>query len=173
MGDYSCVPGEKHNLSGGIKLDGTNGITYNIIMDDRLIVLDTNVLLSALKSKNGSAYVLLNKIIAKEVKIAVSVPLILEYEGVLKKHVDKTVITDQDIENLIDYFCLIGVHVKIHYLWRPYLKDYFDDHVLETAININCNTIVTFNVRDFKRSENMGIRAVTPGMYLENLGENE
>ena len=44
MGDYSCVPGEKHNLSGGIKLDGTNGITYNIIVDDRLIVLDMSTL---------------------------------------------------------------------------------------------------------------------------------
>ena len=83
---------------------------------------------------------------------------------------DKTIITDQAIDELIDYFCQIGIHVKIYYLWRPYLKDYFDDHVLETAINIHCDTIITFNAKDFKGSESMGIRAMTPRDYLLQQG---
>ena len=74
-----------------------------------------NVLLSALKSKRGSSYILLKQILAKEIKIAISVPLILECESILKKYADKTIITDQAIGELIDYFCQIGIHVKIYY----------------------------------------------------------
>jgi predicted nucleic acid-binding protein len=39
--------------------------------------------------------------------------------------------------------------LKAHFLWRPQLRDPGDEMVLETAVNGQADTLVTFNVRDF------------------------
>ena len=51
----------------------------------QLIVIDTNVILSALQSNKGKAFELISKITENVFDFAISVPLILEYEAVLKK----------------------------------------------------------------------------------------
>jgi len=58
----------------------------------------------------------------------------------------------------------------IHFLWRPFLKDPQDDHVLELAVEAGCGFIVTHNVRDFSGSERFGIRVVTPRAVLRVIG---
>lgn len=102
-----------------------------------------------------------------DTNVIVSVPLILEYEAVLKNHLDKNIFSDSDIDDFIDYICTLGVKTDIFYLWRPYLKDPFDDHVLELAINANADVIVTFNKKDFFRAEKLGIKILTPKEFLE------
>jgi predicted nucleic acid-binding protein len=57
----------------------------------------------------------------------------------------------------------------IFYLWRPYLKDPFDDHILEVTIQSNAQAIVTFNKKDFREAENLGIKILTPKEFLEGL----
>jgi predicted nucleic acid-binding protein len=51
----------------------------------RRVVLDTNILVSALRSKQGPSRVLLRRLAAGEFTALVSVPLFLEYESVLKR----------------------------------------------------------------------------------------
>ena len=138
---------------------------------DKVIVIDTNVILSALKSRNGKSFELVSKIGDGSFECAVSVPLILEYEAVLKNYLDKNVFTDSDIEDFIDYICSVAIKTKIFYLWRPYLKDPFDDHVLELAINANAQAIITFNKKDFLEADNLGIKIQTPKEFLESLQE--
>ena len=137
----------------------------------QLIVIDTNVILSALQSSKGKSFELISKIGNDIFDFAISVPLILEYEAALKKHLDRAVFTNSDIENFIDYLCKIGIKTKLFYLWRPYLKDPFDDHVLEVAIQSNAKIIVTFNKKDFLETENLGIKILTPKEFLEELKE--
>ncbi len=136
-----------------------------------LVVIDTNVILSALQSSKGKSFELISKIGNGDFDFAVSVPLILEYEAILKSHLDRTIFTDSDIENFIDYLCAVGIKTKIFYLWRPYLKDPFDDHVLEVAINSNADAIVTFNKKDFLEAENLRMKILTPKEFLEELQE--
>lgn len=88
-----------------------------------------------------------------------------------KKKLDRTIFTDSDIEDFINYLCKIGIKTKLFYLWRPYLKDPFDDHVLEVAIQSNARTIVTYNKKDFKEAENLGLKILTPKEFLETLQE--
>ena len=137
----------------------------------RLIVIDTNVILSALQSNKGKSFELISKISEDVFDFAISVPLILEYEAVLKNKLDRTIFTDSDIEDFINYLCKVGMKTKLFYLWRPYLKDPFDDHVLEVTIQSNADTIVTYNKRDFKEAENLGIKILTPKEFLEILQE--
>ena len=132
----------------------------------RMIVIDTNVILSALQSRLGKSFELVSKIGTGLFDFAVSVPLVLEYEAILKKHSDRTIFSDTDIESFIDYLCAAGTKTKIFYLWRPYLKDPFDDHVLEVAINANASAIITFNKKDFTEAQNLGIAIQTPKEFL-------
>ncbi|MCR5124228.1 MAG: putative toxin-antitoxin system toxin component, PIN family [Treponema sp.] len=133
------------------------------------IVIDTNVVLSALQSSKGKSFELFSKIGSGLFDFAVSVPLVLEYEAILKNHLDRNVFSDSDIDDFIDYICAVGVKTKIFYLWRPYLKDPFDDHVLELAINAGAESIVTFNKKDFLEAETLGIKIQTPKEFLEEM----
>lgn len=47
------------------------------------------------------------------------------------------------------------------------MKDPFDDHVLELAVNSGSKHIVTFNRKDFVGIGQFGIKAVTPLEYLD------
>lgn len=137
----------------------------------QLFVIDTNVILSALQSNKGKSFELISKISEDIFDFAISVPLILEYEAVLKNKLNRTIFTDSDIEDFINYLCKVGIKTKLFYLWRPYLKDPFDDHVLEVTIQSNASTIVTYNKKDFKEAENLGIKILTPKEFLETLQE--
>jgi putative PIN family toxin of toxin-antitoxin system len=131
------------------------------------IVLDTNVLLSGLKSNRGYSYKLLEQLPSRRFDICVSVPLILEYESVLLNHRETIGMSKSDIKSVLDYFCLVGRKTNIYYLWRPFLKDPFDDHVLEVAVNSKSRYIVTHNKKDFQNVEQFGISALTPKEFLE------
>lgn len=48
-------------------------------------MLDTNVLISALRSKQGASYKLLSLVGTGKFDISISVPLVLEYKVVLKR----------------------------------------------------------------------------------------
>ena len=137
----------------------------------QLIVIDTNVILSALQSNKGKSFELISKITEDVFNFAISVPLILEYEAVLKRKLDRTIYTDSDIEDFINYLCTVGIKTNLFYLWRPYLKDPFDDHVLEVTIQSNAITIVTYNKKNFKKAENLGLKILTPKEFLETLQE--
>ena len=52
-------------------------------------------------------------------------------------------------------------------MWRPYLRDPKDDHVLEVAVASKTQIIVTHNIKDFKGVEKFGIKAIPPGKLLE------
>ena len=114
------------------------------------IVLDTNVLVSALRSKKGASYLLLRMIDDKRIQVNLSIPLVKEYEDVLNRASHN--LEAQDICDILDYLVSIAKGHKIYYLWRPILKDIKDDMVLELAVKAN-SMIITYNKDDFKGSE--------------------
>jgi putative PIN family toxin of toxin-antitoxin system len=135
------------------------------------IVMDSNVLVAGLLSRNGASYRLLQLMGKGKFELHLSVPLLLEYEDAAKRLVSKTDLTQKDIDDILDYLCLIGKKWEIHYLWRPFLKDPNDDMVLELAVTARCEWIVTFNTRDFAGIEQFGIRVLTPRDFLKITGE--
>jgi len=140
-------------------------------MDQYHIVIDTNVLAAALQSKRGASYRLLMLINSGKFTIHISVPLVLEYEDVVKRLLADIPLTEQDIDDILDYLCAVAQQEQIFYLWRPFLKDPKDDMVLELAVTASCDFIVTYNKRDFQGAERFGLRVVTPKEFLEEIGE--
>lgn len=137
----------------------------------RRIVIDTNVFISALRSRRGASHRLFMLLGGNQFEISVSVPLIIEYEGVAKRLTRKFGLTYTDVEDILDYICSIADRRQIHYLWRPVLKDPKDDLVLELAVEASAKYIVTYNLRDFAGAEKFGIQVVTPKAFLKVIGE--
>lgn len=134
------------------------------------IVIDTNVFVSALRSRRGASHRLLMLVGGTGFEVALSVPLVLEYEDAAKRMSEATGLTPEDVDDVIDYLCGIAHLREIHFLWRPVLHDARDDHVLELAVEAGCGIIVTHNIRDFAGSEHFGVEAVSPGEFLRRIG---
>lgn len=105
------------------------------------------------------------------IKVSISVPIILEYEDVLKRKKLSIKIAVSEINDFLDFICLIGEQKKIHYLWRPILKDRKDDMFLELAVESESDFIITFNKKDFVGAEKFGIQILTPKEFLKLIGE--
>ena len=134
-------------------------------------VVDTNVLVAGLWSRGGASFRLLELMRLKRVEPALSVPLVLEYEMVLKRRVADLGLTLVDVDAVLDLLCAVGHHQRIHFLWRPSLRDPRDELVLELAVAADCQQIVTFNLRDFAGSERFDVEALTPVAFLRSIGE--
>jgi len=133
------------------------------------IILDTNVLFAGLYSSRGASFRVLQAIEEGKLKVVLSTTLLFEYEDILKRNQVVLGLTNQEIEKILDYLCMQSEHQKIYFLWRPFLADLKDDHLLELAIASGTKRIVTHNTKDFKGAEEFGIRSITPKELLEEI----
>ncbi len=134
-------------------------------------VIDTNILVSGLLSKQGASYKILSLMPTGKFEFHLSVPLVCEYESVLKRSELKLTWTMDEIDELLDIICLLGVKHEIWYLWRPLLQDVGDEFVAEVAVTAQAEAIVTQNTRDFKGMDKFGIKLLTPKEFLQRIGE--
>ncbi|MGG6268131.1 putative toxin-antitoxin system toxin component, PIN family [Leptolyngbya sp. AN03gr2] len=134
------------------------------------IVLDTNVIVSGLRSNRGSAFSLLSLVGTGQFGIHLSVPLVLEYQEVLLRELPNLNLTAMDVEDVIEFHCSVATRHEIFFLWRPFLPDPKDDMVLELAVKAGCDSVVTYNTRDFVGIEQFGLRTETPAQFLRSIG---
>ena len=133
------------------------------------IILDTNVLYAGLYSSRGASFKILQAIEEGKLKMVLSTTLLFEYEDILKRNQVDLGLSNQEIEKVLDYFCMKSEHQKIYFLWRPCLPDPKDDHLLELAIASRTKLIVTHNTKDFEGVEQFDIRSITPKTFLEEI----
>lgn len=132
-------------------------------------VLDTNVIVAALKSSRGASHELLLRMDAGHFQPVLSVPLVTEYEGVLFRPALGIGLSPDQINAVLDRICQLGINQRIYFLWRPFLPDPKDDMVFETALASGSPYIVTFNLSDFHSTIPFGIQAITPDQFLLRL----
>ena len=135
------------------------------------IVLDTNIIVAALRSKKGASNRLLSLVGTDKFEIHDSVSLILEYEDVLQRQRAELGLSRDDVADFIDSICSMAHHHKVYFLWRPVLSDANDELVLELVVTARCEYIVTHNIRDFKGSDKFGIKSITPREFLRIIHE--
>ena len=135
------------------------------------VVIDTNIIVAGLRSKRGSAFQLLSLIDTGQFDIHLSVPLVLEYTEVLLRELPNLYLSHDEVDDLIDFYCAVGVHHEIFFLWRPFLRDPKDEMVLELAVKAGCESIITYNTRDFAGIEQFGLKLLTPSEFLRLIGK--
>jgi putative PIN family toxin of toxin-antitoxin system len=151
-------------------VDATPGIAYNTSVPGPRVVLDTNVLVAASRSKRGASAMLLSLVGTGRFEICVSVPLLLEYESALLRDLEPGSPEWQVRVDILDYLCSVAVRQRIFFLWRPHLSDPKDEMVLEAAVAGECMGIVSYNERDFSGIERFNLRIYSPKEFLEFIG---
>jgi len=137
------------------------------------LAFDTNVIVTALRSRSGASHALLRALHKGRVSAVASVPMMLEYEEVLmrREHREATGMNAQDVQDFLDELSALLIPVTPWFLWRPRLQDPSDEMVLEAALNGGADAIVTFNVRDFLPGvAGFGLRVLRPDQTLGEIG---
>lgn len=132
------------------------------------VVLDTSVLVAAWRSRLGASFELIRLLRRRRFEIAVSVPLVVEYESALLRHLSPGQ-RAADVATFVDYLCLVAHKQDIFFLWRPLLRDPNDDMVAELAVASRSDAIITHNVKDFAAAAKFGVRVLAPGQFLVHL----
>jgi predicted nucleic acid-binding protein len=135
-------------------------------------VLDTDVLVAAVRSDRGASRFLLVAALERRYPVLVSVPLMLQYESVLTRpeHLEEAGISALDVDILLDALAVVVEPIRISYLWRPVLPDAGDDLVLETAVNGRGDIVVTFNRRHFEPAASpFGLEILAPADAVRRL----
>src|SRR6266436_2971663 len=99
------------------------------------VVFDTNVLVSAARSRQGASFALVSSIPAPEFQACLSVGLYTEWQEVLTRPENlPSGQTPEEAAGFVRYLASQAHLQEIHFLWRPFLTDPEDDMVLELAL---------------------------------------
>jgi putative PIN family toxin of toxin-antitoxin system len=139
------------------------------------VVVDTSVIVAALRSASGASNALLREIARGRVIPLVSPALFLEYEDVLKRPEHRLVhgLSLPAVDQFLATFADATEPVTVNFSWRPLLTDPNDEMLIEVAINARAYAIVTHNVKDFVGvPEQFAVRVLNPGELLMEM-QNE
>ena len=135
------------------------------------IVIDTDVVVRALRSPESASAALIRAAREGRVTLLASLANALEYEDVLGRPniVAGTPFTPEEGARYARAVAALCEPVIIDRNWRPQLKDPGDEHILEAALNGRADALVTFNRRDFAPAAKLGLRLALPRDILAAL----
>lgn len=111
-----------------------------------MVVVDANVILSALRSSLGASHVVLRAMLNGELSFAISPAVALEYEDVLKRPGilgSHATITASDVDTVLNALLQRARLVSPTFRYRPVLDDPKDDLYIECALSAGAQRIVT------------------------------
>ena len=136
------------------------------------LVLDTDVLVAAMRSRGGASWQLVNRALTRELTLLLSVPLVLAYEAVLTREEHRKVhdLSPSEVDEVINSPTRVAESVQIRFLWRPFLSHPTDDMAPETAVHGRADLLITFNQEDFAAAAKaFAVKIVRPSEALLRL----
>jgi predicted nucleic acid-binding protein len=104
------------------------------------------------------------------IQLSLTVAVYTEWQAVLTRPEHRPPgVTAEMALGFVSYLASIAHLQDVHFLWRPFLRDPDDDMVLECAVASGCSYLVTHNVKDFRRSEQLHVQALTLADFLKTL----
>ncbi len=127
------------------------------------VVLDTNVVVSAMLSHRGMCRRILDKVIQGNLTLCVSGAILAEYENVLSR--EKLGIDKMDWQAVLDFIRLAAEQVTPAQLPHN-LPDPSDGVFLETA-HASDAILITGNIRHFPADSRFGGKVLSPREFLQ------
>jgi predicted nucleic acid-binding protein len=134
-------------------------------------VLDTDVVVAAMRSPTGASAELLRRIDSGAAVMLLNVALALEYEAIctLAEHRLASGLSAAEAGIYVDGLIAMAEPVKAFFRWRPQLRDPGDELVLEAAVNGQADAIVTFNESHLREARSFGMEVIRPGEALRRI----
>ena len=134
-------------------------------------MLDTDVVVAAMRSPKGASAELLRRIDGGRAAMLLTVALALEYEAVctLAEHRLASRLSASEADIYVDGLIGLAEPVRSFFRWRPQLRDPGDELVLEAAVNGQADAIVTFNESHLREARNFGIAVIRPAEALRRM----
>jgi putative PIN family toxin of toxin-antitoxin system len=98
------------------------------------VVVDTNVLVTAARSRRGTSYALLRTLRAGQWQMNISPALMLEYEAQLKIEAMRQNRPLAVVDRFLDLLARVSNRREVYFLLRPFLRDPKDDFIIELAV---------------------------------------
>jgi len=135
------------------------------------VVLDTNVVVAALRSGGGASRRVIRGCLTGAYEPLFGPALLAEYEyAILDPRLPESLAKERERQELLAAVASVGRWVNVYYLWRPNLRDETDNHLVELAVAGGAVAIVTHNVRHLRSGELVfpALRVVTPAAFLKD-----
>jgi len=132
-------------------------------------IIDTNVFLSALWSRQGAAFELFAELRRGRWQMVLSNHLLFEYEEIAKRNASEIGLTLKDIDAVLDALCAAAEEHQLQPAWIPRLSDPDDEPLLQMAIEAKVPALVTYNIRHLKPAQSFGIDVMKPAEFLAKL----
>ncbi len=141
-----------------------------------LVVIDTNVFVSACLGQGASAAVVA-ACLQRRCTPLMAAALLAEYEDVLGRAAlyGRSRLNAAERAELLDIFLAHCRWTRIYFGWRPNLRDEGDNHLVELAVAGGADCICTHNLRDLKAHELTfpGLALRTPAQLITLLPKQE
>ena len=131
------------------------------------VVVDTNVVSAAFRSKNGASFRLIDEFLTTPARWqwSVSSACIFEYEEVLVRQFHDRELVDDFLNDLVARADKI---TRVECV-RPLLPDPDDEMFAELALAAEADFLITFNKSDFMPLPSLGVLLATPAELLKIL----
>ena len=132
-------------------------------------VLDTNILLSSLRSRNGASHEILSRLVRKEFELIIGNTVLAEYDEVLKRECPSFGIPIANVDRFLDALCSASTFFRTSSFWKPALPDPDDEAFAQLALEAKVGYLVTCNQRHFPPDRLPALRVVPPKEFLQVL----
>jgi putative PIN family toxin of toxin-antitoxin system len=136
-----------------------------------LVVLDTNVIVSALIKETGNPSKILDLVINNQIQLAYDNRIMGEYEEVLSRQ--ELHISQSKSSAVIRFIELTGCYVEAESFSADGFPDQNDMPFVEVFITSNAQALVTGNFRHFLPLIDKGLLVVTPSQFIEKYFSNQ
>ena len=135
------------------------------------VVMDTNVLVAALRSRQGASFEILRRLRSGKWTAVLSNHLLFEYEEILKRDAALLGLSPDDVDQLLNAICARAEPWPLAPDWHPILADPDDEPLVQLAVESGARCVVTHNVRDLQPAATLGVEVLSPRDFLAKLQE--
>ncbi|MEW6303203.1 MAG: putative toxin-antitoxin system toxin component, PIN family [Verrucomicrobiota bacterium] len=129
-------------------------------------VMDTNVLVAALRSQRGASHELLRLLRNGQWTLVLSNTVLGEYHEVLHREADTLGLSHPDADAYLDVLCALAEQRTLTTAWQPAAADPDDEAFVQLAREAEVEYLVTHNVNDVAGARQFGAKVVRPADFL-------